>query len=279
METQLHQRTAVLAMAALSALLACSFSDAQAGIEVQGKIFKKGSNVPTEGKITAQPGFQKYVITTRMPGGAEVSTEIEASRVERVEVPQPEDLRKAIRMLQTQPAAAIPILKKVVSDYVWLSWDMVAARYLLDAYLKSGQPAEAIKTANSILAGNKDALLNPDFLTAYADAMVADNKEAGLGTILSDAIQKGDREVVAVAYVKRGNVLKKKGNLKEALWDNYLRVTEMFREQKDVQPEALYHAARCFDELGMGSHAERMRKRLLVEYEGSTWAERLKSGA
>jgi hypothetical protein len=108
--------------------------------------------------------------------------------------------------------------------------------------------------------------------------MIADNKEAGVERILSDAIQKGDRDVVAVAHVKRGNVLKKKGNLKEALWDGYLRVTEMYREQKEAQPEALYQAARCFDELGMGSHAERLRKRLLAEYENTPWAERLKSG-
>lgn len=269
---------AVLAVTAVFGLLAGFCRDAQAGVEVLGKLFLKNDPHPKEGKIKALPGFNKYVLTTKTAGGSEVTTQFEAFQVERVDVPQPDELTRAIRQVQTQPAAAIPVLKKIVEDYVWLGPDMVAARYLLDAYLKANRPGEAVKTGNGILGSNKDALRSADFLTAYVDAMIADNKEAGVERILSDAIQKGDRDVVAVAHVKRGNVLKKKGNLKEALWDGYLRVTEMYRDQKDAQPEALYQAARCFDELGMGSHAERLRKRLLAEYENTPWAERLKSG-
>jgi hypothetical protein len=258
-------------------LLAGVCSDAQAGIEVQGKVYLKNNPTPTEGKIRAMPGFNKYVVTRRV-GASEVTTEIEAARVDRVEVAQPKELAAAIRQAQTQPGAAIPVLKKIADDYVWLGWDMVAARYLLDAYLKSNQAGEAVKTGNNILSSNRDALQSADFLTAYVDAMVADNKEAGVERILSDAIQKGSRDVAAVAYVKRGNVLKKKGNVKEALVEGFLRATEMFQEQKDAQPEALYQAARCFEELAMGTQAEKMRRRLLKDFAGTPWADKVTTG-
>lgn len=265
------------AVAAFAGLLAGLCGSAVAGIEVAGRIYMKGDPRPKEGKIRAMPGFNKYVVTT-VAGGSQVSVEIEGMKVDRVEVPAPPTLAAAIKQVQSQPGAAIPVLKKIVEDYTWLNWDMVAARYLLDAYLNTKQAAEAVKTGQQILASNKDALQSPDFLTAYVDAMVADNKEAGVERILADAIQKGSRDTAAVAYVKRGNILKKKGSVKEALVEGFLRTTEMFQEQKDSQPEALYQASKCFEELGMGSQAERCRRRLLKEFAGTPWAEKASAG-
>lgn len=273
MKTSISRWTVAVTVAAFAGLLSGLFSDAFAGVEVPGRIYMKNDPRPKEGKIRAMPGFNKYVITQ-----GQVTMEIEGMKVERVEVAAPASLSAAVRQSQTQPAAAIPALKKIVEDYAWLNWDMVAARYLLDAYMKSGQAGEAVKTGQQILASNRDALNSADFLTAYVDAMVADNKAAGVERILSDAIQKGGRDVAAVAYVKRGNILKKKGNPKEALVEGYLRATEMFQEQKDAQPEALYQAALCFEELGMGSQAERMRRRLLKDFSGTPWAEKAKAG-
>lgn len=277
MKTRTFRWMTVLTVAAAAGLIAGVFTEAQASIEVEGRLYKKGSPEPTKGKIQALPGSGKYVIVTKA-GAAEVRTEIEVSRVDRVEVPQPKELAAAIRQVNTQPGAAIPVLKKIAEDYVWLGWDLVATRYLLDAYLKSGRPGDAVKVGNDVLRQNKDALSSADFLTAYVDAMIADNKEAGVANILSEAIQKGSREVAAVAHVKRGNILKKNGNVKEALVQGFLRTTEMFQEQKDAQPEALYQAARCFEELGQGSQAEKMRRRLLKDYDGTPWAEKIKTG-
>lgn len=277
MKTQVSRLPAVLIAMAAAWALAGFCGSTQAGIEVQGRLYLKNNPKPEEGRIKALPGFNKYVIT-KMVGNNPVAVEIEGFRVDRVEVPKPADLDKAIRMVQTQPGAAVPALKKIMEDYTWLNWDMVAARYLLDAYLKSGTPGKAVETANQIIQMNRDAINSPDFLTAYVDAMVADNKDGGVENILLDAIKKGNRDVAAVAHVKRGNIYKKKGATKEALWDGYLRVTEMFQEQKDAQPEALFQAARCFEELGMGTQAERMRRRLLKDFDGTPWAEKMKSG-
>jgi hypothetical protein len=259
--------TAVSVMAA-TGLLAGFCRDAQAGIEVMGSLYLKNDPRPNEGKIRALPGAGKYTVTSRI-GASEITKEFEAFRVDRVDVQRPAELK---------PGATIPVLKKIMEDYVWLRWDMEAARYLLEAYLKSGQAAEAVKVGNSIRVSNPDALKSPDFLTTFVDAMVANNMDAGVEGILSDAIQKGSRDVAAVAYVKRGNVLKKKGNVKEALVEGFLRATEMFQEQKEAQPEALYQAARCFEELGHGAQAERMRRRLLKEYDGTPWADKMKTG-
>jgi tetratricopeptide (TPR) repeat protein len=275
MKTQMSRLPAVLIAMAAAWTLAGFCGSTQAGMEVQGRLYLKNDPRPKEGKIRALPGFNKYVVTT-MVGNNPVAVEIEGFRVERVEVAKPADLDKTIRQVQTQPAAAIPALKKIMEDYVWLNWDMVAARYLLDAYLKSGQASKAVETANQIIGQNRMAVDNADFLTAYVDAMVADNKESGVENILTEAIKKGGRDIAAVAYVKRGNILKKKGNAKEALVEGYLRVTEMFQEQKDAQPEALYQAAKCFEELGMGTQAERMRTRLRSsQFAGSPWVEKL----
>ena len=46
-----------------------------------------------------------------------------------------------------------------------------------------------------------------------------------------------------------------------------------------MQPEALYKAAKCFEEKGQHSYAEKMRKELLSSYPQSEYAQRVRSGA
>jgi TolA-binding protein len=53
----------------------------------------------------------------------------------------------------------------------------------------------------------------------------------------------------------------------------------VYQAVESVQAEALYKAARCFEELGQAMHADRMRKSLLAKYPKSEWAEKTRAGA
>jgi len=44
-----------------------------------------------------------------------------------------------------------------------------------------------------------------------------------------------------------------------------------------MQPEALFNAAACFEELGEAVYAEKMRKKLMAEYPQSTYTRRVQS--
>ena len=84
-----------------------------------------------------------------------------------------------------------------------------------------------------------------------------------------------NRETAAAAYIKRGDIDKAQGSLKHALVDGYLRVVYLFRDVKAVQPEALYRAMECFTALEEHQRAEKMRKRLLVDFGNSPYTQRL----
>jgi len=267
--------TRAVAMTALIGCLAFGFGagNSYAGVEVRGTIFKKNDPRPIQGLIRAQPASRKYVVTQ-----GPVTIEIDAYSVERVDVAKPAELDAAVRLLSSNPGAAVAPLKKLVDDYKMFNWGIVAGRHLIDAYVRSKQPVEAIRAAEAVIADDPAAKSNPEFLTKYWEAMIGADREAGLESSLMEAIQRGPREAAAVAFVKRGDIFKKKNDCSEALVSGYLRTVELFREVKEIQPEALYKAARCFEELGRASQAEKMRKRLLADYDKSEWAERMRSG-
>ena len=70
-----------------------------------------------------------------------------------------------------------------------------------------------------------------------------------------------------------------KGDLQTALIDGYLRTIVLFEQVKDVQPEALYKAVKCFEDLGQAAHADKMRKKLLAEYPQTAYAKWIQAGS
>ena len=114
----------------------------------------------------------------------------------------------------------------------------------------------------------------------YWEALVQTEQFTRLEKALTEVIEKSqDRELVAIAQIKRGDMEKKKGDPKKALVDGYLRTVVFFQAVKEVQPEALYKAMKCFEELGQQSYAEKMRNRLLAEYPESSYSQMVKSGS
>ena len=57
--------------------------------------------------------------------------------------------------------------------------------------------------------------------------------------------------------------------------DGYLRVVILYENVKEIQPEALYKAAKAFDALNQNANAERMRTKLRTKYAQSEYARKL----
>jgi len=264
---------------ALSATIAAFFCFAIAlnasAIEAPGAITKKsGGKIP--GIIKWQPASKVYLVTD--PKTA-VQVRVPLSEVAKIEVKDPPELEPAAKLVSGgQPALAIPNLEKILKDYEMLGPDIKAARWLAEAYMKQNDPKKAVAMCDRIISVNP-AAVSGDLAFLYWEALLADNQMARLRKAVSDAIAQGNRAVAAKALIMRGNIEKKQGNLKEALVDGYLRVVVLFQDVKEVQPEALYEAAKCFEALGQLSNVEKMRKKLLAEYPDSPYSSQLKSGA
>lgn len=249
---------------------AASFAHA---IEIRGVIIKKnGGRAP--GLLKWQPASKVYVVTDNNA----VQVRIPLSDVARVEVKDPPELDSSAKLVAGgQPALAIPNLEKIVKDYEMLGPDIKAARWLAEAYMKQNEPKKAVVMCDKIVNASPSAV-SGDLASLYWEALLADNQIARLKKAISDAVASGNRTLAARALIMRGNIEKKQGNLKEALVDGYLRTVVLFQDVKEVQPKALYEAAKCFEALGQLTYVEKMRKKLLAEYPDSPYSQQIKSG-
>ena len=261
--------------AALAVLLFASVV-AQAA-DVPGIITKAGTGQKLQGMIRWQPASKVYLVT---PQGSPVQLKVAARDVGRIQVKKPAQIDQAVQAAMAgRSSVAIPVLKQIADDYLMLQWDVPATEWLARCYLNQKDAKSAAAACEKTLADNSKAGLDPGFAGAYWDALLGVEQFARLRRALADAIKEGPRDLAAVAQVKRGDIDKAQGNLKEALVDGYLRTIVFFEQVKRVQPEALYKAVKCFEELGQHSYAEKMRKKLLAEYPGDPYADKIKSGA
>ncbi len=258
------------------ALAACLLVAGAARGQVPGTIVKKDGQ-QLAGRVQWLPAAKAYGVTD-----ARGTFQIGLDQVARVDAPKPAPLDTSIAQVRSGAAgagAAIPMLLKIVDAYTMIGgWDVLAARWLAEAYLKTGVGADAVKMCERVLAQNPEAIQNPEFAYLYWDALLAVNQTAKLERAMEEMIKKGTRPLAAMAQIKRGDIQMKRGDLKEALVSGYLRTAVLFRDVKDVQPEALYKATKCFEELGQQSHADKTRRKLLAEHPSSPFAEKVRSG-
>ena len=201
---------------------------------------------------------------------------ISASEVQDVDVDEPAKLQEAIKQ------KSIPELETIVKEYAHLKWDKVAGRYLAEAYLADGKPADARKVCDGIIDGEPSAAYRGDLAPAYWSALLGLNRDKELKKYLENAMKSKDRFSRGAALIMRGDIAMKEGNespdaCKKALIDGYLRVVYLYKDEEianKLQPEALYKAARCFEKLGLGSPATTMREELKTSYPDSPWANR-----
>ena len=244
--------------------------------EVFGTVMKRNNQGSASGSLRFIPSQRKYVITDKNG----VSIEIMQADVETVNVKDPPELAAEAKLVQGgQGALAIPNLETIVKNYGGFGPDTRAARWLAEAYQKTGAPGKAVEMCERVIASNPKAAGDPDMAAIYWQGLMDANLIPKLKKALSEAIAQGPRPLVAKALMARGDIAKKEGAPKDALVDGYLRVIVLFQDIKEAQPEALYNAVKCFEQLNQGPYAERMRKKLLAEYPDDPYSERMKSGS
>jgi hypothetical protein len=271
MKRRHNTRAPGLLIGSLLAVFALSLAPGLAG--VQGTVTTKDDRREYSGDIRYRGGASRvYEVTDR------TMKAIPVDRVLDVVVPAPPQLTQAIADVRGgKQAQAIGPLSRIVEDYQMLKWDVTAAAWLMRAYVKAGQFKPAAELGQKMMRENMWAQRSDDFAGAFTEALQAGENYPELEQMLGQIVKQGSRAAVARAQIARGDIRMKTGQFKDALIDGYLRTVILFGDIKAVQPEALSKAADCFDRLGQGPYAERMRKILLEQYPQSPYAEKLKS--
>ncbi len=242
--------------------------------DVRGWIWKVGASPSqaVKGQIRWRAASKEYVITTDR-----ISVTLRLSEVGGMKIEKPAGMDAAIQKVNSgQYAAAIPTLEKVVENYVMLQHDVVAGAALARAYVETKNTKKAMSLCEKIKSDKPASMISRGLESAYWDALLAENASAKLRNALEKAIQSGARDVAAEAQLKRGDLDMKKDDPKSALIDGFLRTIVLYQDVKEVQPEALFKAYKCFDKLGQNAAKDNMRKVLLAEYPQSKYARELR---
>ena len=204
-----------------------------------------------------------------------VSLSFDKVKVAKVEVTKPANFDKAVQLVNgANFNDAIPILQDIVVHYPMLGWDNKARIYLAQAYMKKKDPKNAVAVLKTLMASALPSEKTPAIQKQYQNALLAIGDYGSLQKEIDDVIATGDRDSAAMAQITRGDMLKKQGKTFDALMD-YLRTVILFRKAEEAQPEALFKAAQCLEEL-RDPRADVFRKRLAQDYPQSTWAAQLK---
>lgn len=274
-------RTRIIAFAAVAALTiglapqAALAQQAAAPKAFPGRITRTDGQ-QLQGSIRWMPQGRRYVVSVRRPDGQTIDTPVPAGEVRKVEVPKPEKLDAAIRAVQAgKGSAAIPVLEQIVSQYAMMGWDEPAARYLAKARIDAGDAAGAIKICEDIIKAKPSAAYLGDVAPIYWQALLKTDKQAKLNELITKAISNGDRAASAAALVMRGDILMEQKQPMEALKDGYLRAVILYENVREVQPEALFKAAKAFEAVSQNARAEKMRSTLRAKYPKSEYAAKL----
>lgn len=263
-----------IALAALAFPVLAQQPGKQAQPAIPGKIvMKNGAEVV--GGIRWMPQARKYVVSQRR-GEQTISQEIALADVAKVQVNKPDKLDAAIGAVKAgKNSAAIPILETIVRQYAMMGWDESAARYLAKAKLDSNDADAALAICEGIIKAKPSAAYVGDVAPIYWAALLKTDKKAKLGDLLVKAISNGDEEASAAALVMRGDMLMEQKDAFNALKDGYLRVVLLYEKCHEVQPEALYKAAKAFEQLSKNADAQKLRDQLRKRYPRSEWASKI----
>lgn len=247
--------------------------------QVQGTIYKKDGGKAVPGNIRYIPSRRIYEVVARTGvGQGNVTIQIPEREVSRFEILKPAGFDKAEKMVSmNQHGQAIPILLPIVREYANLQWDGPALGLLGECYMKTGRIQEAIDTIDKAIKSGSQGL-SAQLFNLYLDALLQKKDFVRLEKAIDSIIESGAREAAAAVQIKRGDMLKEKGKVREALVDGYLRTVLLFQEVKEVRAEAVYKALKAFEDLGQMSYAEKMRKILLVDFPNDPYTARAKTG-
>lgn len=256
--------TAVLAM------LAAGLPNAAA--QAVGYIVKKGSGQRIQGTIKWKASTKQYEIKR----GAAI-TPIPFKQVAEVRVKPPAGLVDAVKKVRAGSFSGphVIALDKIVKEYAMLQHDITAGQWLITSYLGTGRAEDAYKIGRGIMVNREKSQLSGGFVSAWLKVLLETERYATLEAELKKLIETGSRPAAASAQLMRGEIDKRKGNFRHALVGGFLRTIVLFADIGAVQPEALYKAAQCFEELGETPNAEKMRQKLLADYPRSEYSRKL----
>ncbi|HAS84304.1 MAG TPA: hypothetical protein DCS43_16925 [Verrucomicrobia bacterium] len=262
-----HRGRVLLSLVSLLVLVAPGFANHQATLHM-----KVGN--PMTGVVRYIASSKSYEIKA-----GSVTRQVPAADVSRVVLAQPPaGLDQAVKAVNSGNfQAPIQTLTTIVKDYAMFGPDVVAGNALAKAYLGSGRPKEALKACDDLIRVNPESMQTAAFAGLYWDILLQDGtKGSALRSSLRDAVETGNRELAAMALIRRGDLEMKDKKFKEALVDGYLRAILLFQDVNMVQPEALYKAIKAHEALNEVQLAERWRKKLLSGYANSEFASKLK---
>ena len=158
---------------------------------VQGTLTTESETLT--GEIKWQSRTKQYVISVKK-GSTTVDMERKLEVVTGLDIPKPAGYDKAVQSVEAgQGTAAIPVLSKIVADYRMLQWDRPAGRYLVLAYLASGNAQKAYEACVSIISDDKAAGWTGDLAAAYWQTLLLLGKKDQLEGLLKKAAASGDR--------------------------------------------------------------------------------------
>jgi tetratricopeptide (TPR) repeat protein len=241
--------------------------------QIQGTLITK-DNKPFTGLLKWKVREKAYNVTAN-----NMDMEIPRANVADIQVAKPRDLDNAEKQIAAgNSATAIPLLEKVSKDYFMLKWDQPAIRLLAEAYLKSGDTDKAIRICEAIITADPEQAYLGEIAPMYWQALLKAGRTAKVEELVVKAIKSGDRIASAFALIMRGDLVLATGetpdNSLKALRDGYLRVTLLYKSEKEALPEALYKAAKCFEKAGQSARAEQMRSELKKDFPTSPWAQK-----
>lgn len=261
---------------ALCAILLAATAGA-ADIKPSGTVYLANGG-SSKGTIVWRNGSKSYVVTT----GRSTST-FKEEEVERVDVTPPKDLERLAKSVAagSNLAAAVKSLEEIADAYDHLTYDVIATRWLAQAYLKQGNAAKAVSACDKVIRSNPDAAYAGEMAPAYWEALRKTNQAGKLQGLLDKAIASGDRVSAASALVARGDAAlgaddaaaSTAANCQVALRDGYLRVILLYADPStEAYPEALYKGAQAFKKMGQSSRATKLLDTLKAECPNSPWA-------
>lgn len=238
-------------------------------------IVKMKNGAEIKGAVRWMPQGRKYIVARRQ-GEQTITMDVDLDEVMSVMVQKPEKLDVAIAAVKAgRSQQAIPVLEDIVKRYAMLNWDEPAARYLAKAKLDTGDAAAAIAICEGIIKTKPAAAYLGDVAPTYWEALLKTDKKAKLKELLVKAIANGDANDSAAALVMRGNILMEEKEPFNALKDGYLRAVLLYERCVEVQPEALYRAAKAFEALSKNAEAQKMRDQLRKRFPKSEFASKI----
>ena len=270
--TMRFRNIAICAAAAIAATAA-----AQVPARVQ---LARTPDVITEGRLRWVPSVSEYALEYKPnPNSANVvETRYAPKDILNMQVVKPANFEALSAQADgATPDAAIPGLKKIISDYRMLEWDARAAAKIAMIYNKTQRWTDTVALGADMIKDNPAAAVKTDFAPYYWAALIQTGKtDERLNKMIETAIATAPRPVAAAALNIRGDILHKVDKKpKEALADGYLRVALLYVSEKEANAEALYKAATVFTELNQSSYADKMRDRLTSAHSGSPWTKKL----